>query len=149
MIMRSLFISFISLYTFASYAADLPDPPRPPAMFAGSSSSGRGSAENRSSGLQTTIISGTRRAAIIDGKTVELWAKHGSAQLIEVNEGSVVLKGRQTRRILTLFPGVRLTQREIKTNVVPPVSGAQSIETNEIPAAQGEQPVTAHPEENK
>ena len=46
-----------------------------------------------SSGLQSTIISISRRAAIIDGKTVELWAKHGNARLIEVNEGSVVLQG--------------------------------------------------------
>lgn len=127
------------------YAEDLPDPTRPPALFAGSGAS----SENPSSGLQTTIISGSRRAAIIDGKTVELWAKHGNAQLIEVNEGSVVLQGRQKRRVLTLFPGVRMTQREIKTNNAPPDSGLQPDDQANMPAAQDEQPLSGHPKEKK
>lgn len=130
-------------------AAELPDPTRPPAMFAGTGTSSRGAMESRSSGLQTTIISGSRRAAIIDGRTVELWAKHGDAQLIEVNEGSVVLRSRQKRRVLTLFPSVKMTHREVKTNNAPPESGMQPDETSNLPAAQGEQLLSGHPGEEK
>ena len=43
------------------------------------------------SGLHSIIISKTRRAAIIDGQTVELGEEHGNAKLVEVNEGNVVL----------------------------------------------------------
>lgn len=159
MIMRTLLTSFIALYSFAASAADLPDPTRPPAMIAGTSTAfGRGSTEGRSSGLQSTIISGSRRAAIIDGKTVELWAKHGNAQLIEVNEGSVVLRGRQRQRVLTLFPGVKMTlrkafvrapEREVKTNNAPPDSAAQPDAKSNIPAAQDEQLLSGHPKEKK
>ncbi|MBI5626033.1 MAG: hypothetical protein HY935_02345 [Nitrosomonadales bacterium] len=96
-------------------AEELPDPTRPPASLATlGAAPGHGATGSQPSGLQSTIISGSRRAAIIDGKTVELGAKHGNARLIEVNEGSVVLRGEQTRRVLTLFPDVKMTQREIK-----------------------------------
>jgi len=159
MIMRNLLTSFIALYSFAASAADLPDPTRPPAMIAGTgAASGRGSTESRSSGLQSTIISESRRAAIIDGKTVELWAKHGDDQLIEVNEGSVVLLGRQKRRVLTLFPGVKMTlrkafvrapEREIKTYRALPESGTQPDEKNNMPAAQDDQLLSGHPKEKK
>ena len=110
-----LLISVFCLLSSALCCAeDLPDPPRPPAMIAGTSAvTGRWSAVSRSSGLQSTIISESRRAAIIDGKTVELWGKHGNARLVEVNEGSVVLQTAQTRRILTLFPDVKMTKAKI------------------------------------
>ena len=150
MFIRVLVFGLLSAVFTPLNAADLPDPTRPPSMFAGSvASPGRGSSEGRSKGLQSTIISKSRRAAIIDGKTVELWAKHGNAQLIEVNEGSVVLQGGKTRRVLTLFPGVKMTQREIKTNHAPPASGAQPDETSNTPAAQDEQPLSGHPKEKK
>ena len=150
MIMRTLLTSFIALYSFAASAADLPDPTRPPAMITGTgAASGQGSTGSRSSGLQSTIISGSRRAAIIDGKTVELWAKHGNAQLIEVNEGSVVLRGSQSRQVLTLFPGVKMTQRENKTNNAALESGVQPDETSNMPAAQDEQLLSGHQKEKK
>jgi MSHA biogenesis protein MshK len=97
------------------HAEDLPDPTRPQAgiiaPFAGVGA-GRGATENRSSGLHTIIISETRRAAIIDGKTVELGGAYGDAKLIEVSEGGVVLQRAQSRQVLTLFPGVKITRKE-------------------------------------
>ena len=112
--MRALLTLSIALHSVAAAAEDLPDPTRPPAMIAGTgAATGRWSAESRSSGLQSTIISESRRAAIIDGKTVELGEKHGNAWLTEVNEGSVVLKTAQTRRVLTLFPDVKMTKAKI------------------------------------
>ncbi|MEO8332269.1 MAG: hypothetical protein ABI479_07530 [Gallionella sp.] len=142
--MRALLALAFALYSFAVSAEDLSDPTRPPAFLLGSGAAtgaapGQGASQSRSSGLQSTIISDSRRAAIIDGKTVELWEKHGNAQLIEVNEGSVVLQGAQTRRVLTLFPDVKMTQREIIINKASPGSGVQPEEISTIPSAREEQ----------
>jgi MSHA biogenesis protein MshK len=114
-------------------AEDLPDPTRPPAMITAPDSAAGfvprlGATENRqSSGLQTIIISESRRAAIIDGKTVEIGEKHGNARLIEVNEGSVVLQNAQSRKMLTLFPGIKINRK-----VTP---GKLSGKQNDMPTA--------------
>jgi hypothetical protein len=62
--------------------------------------------------LQSVIISPTHCAAIIDGKTVELGAQHGSEKLIEITARGVVMQGEGGRRALTLFPavGVKITE---------------------------------------
>lgn len=73
-----------------------------------------------SSGLQTIYISPGRRAAIINGKTVELGAKYGEDKLVEVSERGVVLQGNQGRKALALFPGVQL---KIKMSVPPQKNG--------------------------
>lgn len=102
------------------HAEDLRDPTRPPASIGwggGASSADAGhEVESRLTGLQSTIISRTRRAAIIDGKTVELGEMHGGARLIQVNEGSVVLQRAQTLQVLTLFPDVRKSPSEKKSS---------------------------------
>ncbi len=96
------------------HAEDFPDPTRPPSsIFAPAAGVGREATENQSSGLRTVIISETRRAAIIDGQTVELGEEHGNARLIEVNEGSVVLQRAQSRQVLTLFPDVKIIRKEL------------------------------------
>src|SRR3989338_6552021 len=137
--MRALLTLSIALHSVAAAAEDLPNPTRPPAMIAGTgAATGRWSAESRSSGLQSTIISESRRAAIIDGKTVELWGKHGNARLVEVNEGSVVLRRAQTRQVLTLFPDVKIKQRETKTKKGSSESEVQPEEISTIPAVQKE-----------
>jgi MSHA biogenesis protein MshK len=108
----SVFCLLISVLS-PLHAEDLPDPTRPPAsIFAPAAGAGREATENQSSGLHTIIISETRRAAIIDGQTVELGGEHGDAKLIEVNEGGVVLQRAQSRQVLTLFPDVKITQKE-------------------------------------
>lgn len=111
------------------YAEYLPDPTRPPAGIlapASGVSVGREEAENQS-GLHSTIISKTRRAAIIDGQTVELGEEHGNAKLVEVNEGNVVLQHAQSRKMLTLFPGVKITRKE-KNEKEPAPPGKESVE---------------------
>ena len=101
------------------HAADLPDPTRPPSsIFAPVA----GPAEDLSSGLHSIIISDIRRAAIIDGKTVELGGEHGGARLVEVNEGGVVLQRAQSRQALSLFPGVKITRKEAP-DTVPAATG--------------------------
>lgn len=155
-LMRALFTLSIALYSVAVSAEDLPDPTRPPAMiFAPDAVPGQGAAENRwSSGLQTIIISESRRAAIIDGQTVELGAKHGNAKLIEVNEGSVMLQGAQGRKVLTLFPDVKIirkspphkeSQAEQPSSASKVLSGKQETKST----AHSEKLLPVHPKEEK
>lgn len=100
-------------------AESLPDPTQPPAGIMAPPVAD--TEEEQPAGLQSIIISRNRRAAIIGGETVELGGKYGDARLIEVNEGSVVLKGTQGRQVLTLFPDVKMTSKE-ETKAKPPVA---------------------------
>lgn len=118
----------------AAAAEDLPDPTKPPTEI--SAPAGQ-AATPKDSGLQSIIISSTRRAAIINGETVELGGKHGDATLVEVSEGRVVLQGAQGKQVLTLFPGV-----EIKKNEPPK-------DTEEKPAAQKSKPANKKTAKNK
>ena len=108
---RRLLSAFCLLLSVFCYAEEFPDPTRIPAVIANPVSAKGGSPP---SGLQSIIISKTRRAAIIDGETVELGGKHGDATLIEVSESGVVLQGAQGRQMLTLFPDVKIMQKEIQ-----------------------------------
>lgn len=131
-------------------AEDLHDPTMPPASLAAPSAApGTLATGSRPAGLQSTIISKSRRAAIIDGKTVELGEKHGDARLVEVNEGSVVLRGAQTQRVLTLFSDVKMTHREAKTKSATPESGIQPEAIITMPAAQDEILLPVPPKEEK
>jgi len=103
------------------YAEELADPTRPPAAIAAPVvAAASGVVENKPLGLQSILISKTRRAAIIDGKTVELGGKYDGAKLIEVAEDRVVLQGAHGRQVMTLFPDVKMTgkpQVEVKSPV--------------------------------
>jgi MSHA biogenesis protein MshK len=92
-------------------AEELHDPTRPPTDIYMPVVAGE--AAPLPAGLQSIIISKTRRAAIIDGETVELGGKYGDAKLIEVNRGGVVLRGAQGRQVLTLFPDVKITATKV------------------------------------
>lgn len=109
--------------SFPAHAENLPDPTRPPASIFAPAAEGN-AGENLSSGLHTIIISDSRRAAIIDGQTVELGGEHRGARLVEVNEGGVVLQRAQARQVLTLFPGVKINRNG--TPVIEPA------ETNKV-----------------
>lgn len=112
MLCRSVLALLLQCTSLFALAEVLTDPTRPPAEI----SAPPGTVISAGNALQTVIISPGRRAAIIDGQTVELGAKHGDVRLIEVTESGVVLEGSQGRQKLALFPGV-----EIKTTpAVPP-----------------------------
>lgn len=97
------------LYVASATAQELTDPTRPAVALETAVPSGEGAVEaDQSMGLRLIIIQKKRRAAIIDGKTVELGGKVGDARLVAVNEGSVVLQGAQGRQVLTLFPGIKM-----------------------------------------
>lgn len=147
------------------HAEVLPDPTRPPAsIFQTASGRGVGLKAEQSSGLRSIIISETRSAAIIDGKTVELGGRFGNATLVEVNAGSVVLQHGKNRRVLTLFPNVKISHKEIpdpgsskmespnkKTHVVqPPQVINRTPPSQEFkPAAHQEKRLSGHPKEEK
>lgn len=132
-IFRIMLALFVALFSVAATAGELPDPTRPPASIAAPvAAAGSGAIENQPVGLQSVIISKTRRAAIIDGETVELGGKHGDAKLTEVNEGSVVLRGVQGRQVMTLFPDVKMTsKKEVKSQS--PAGKAQSGKQKTMP----------------
>lgn len=106
------------LFSVACCAEDFPDPTRPPAAIAApvvAAASGIAAAE----GLQSIFISKTRRAAIMDGKTVELGGKYNDAKLVEVAEDRVVLQGARGRQVMMLFPDVKLTSKQEEAATAP------------------------------
>jgi len=146
------------------HAENLPDPTRPPGSVMATGTRADRVAANRPSGLRSIIISDTRRAAIIDGKIVELGGMHGNARLVEVNEGSVVLQRSKSRRVLTLFPGVKITRKLVSDggsvkmeapnneSQVEQSSSAGTVESGKnqlIPAAQIEKNMSVQPKEEK
>jgi len=92
----------------AAWGETLPDPTRPPAGMDGSALSYSQGLYPPVRGLQTVIISPANCAAIIDGTTVKLGARHGNEMLIEVSERGVVMQGDSGRRTLILFPAVSM-----------------------------------------
>jgi hypothetical protein len=124
--------AFCLLSSVLCYAEELTDPTRPPAAIVIPATATAGS---RSSGLQSVIISKNRRAAIIDGETIELRGKHGDATLIEVTESGVVLQGAQGRQVLTLFPGVRMMQKDIQAAPKLPVEEGEVAQKTKLEAS--------------
>lgn len=157
----------LSSVLFPLHAENLPDPTRPPAsIFAPAAGTGVGqkTVAKSSSGLHSIIISETRRAAIIDGQTVELGGQLGKARLVEVNAGSVVLQRGKNRQVLTLFPGVEITRKEMpgrgpakmessnneaQVEQPSPASKDEPVKHESKPAAHDETLLTVHPKEEK
>lgn len=111
---RFLVFCLLSFVLCPMMAEELPDPTRPPAsIFAPVVPGNPRASEERQSGLHTIIISGTRRAAIIDGQLVELGDEHRGARLVEVNENGVVLQRAQGRQVLPLFPDVKISSKKL------------------------------------
>lgn len=126
------------------YAEDFPDPTRPPAIIAAPVIMESGAADNQLAELRSIIISKTRRAAIIGSETVELGGKYGDATLVDVNEGSVVLKNAQGRQVLTLFPDVKMNavnvdkmidKKAVKAKPQPAASKVQAGKQQNKPVA--------------
>ncbi|MFY9262001.1 MAG: hypothetical protein WAO71_16050 [Gallionella sp.] len=129
-----------ALLSFAVWAEAWVDPTRPPAQI-GTFDAPVASAvvSTPSHGLQSILMSKKRRAAIIDGKTIELGQLYGDARLVEVNESSVVLVGTQGRRELRLFPEVNMIQKVEKQTSKLPSPGVQADQNNNPPVQPKEQ----------
>lgn len=112
----------------AAVSADaLPDPTRPPPEISAPVAAEAGVAE---SGLQSVIIAPGRRAAIINGQTVELGGKYGDARLVEVSERGVVLRGPQGKEVLPLFPGVDIKSSALQQAKPPAAKPAAAGKTS-------------------
>jgi MSHA biogenesis protein MshK len=163
-LMRAGVFCFLSAVFFSVHAETLPDPTRPPADVMTVSGARHDRGGESSSGLRSIIISQKRRAAIIDGKTVELGEMHGNARLVEVNAGSVVLQRGKNRQVLTLFPRVKITRMETAdtepTKMESSNHKAQAdrpgkadkidqVEHESTPVTHDEKRLTGHPKEEK
>ena len=89
----------------ALQGAELPDPTRPPVVAAGESG------EPRRPVVQSIIIRGASRAAIIDGERVELNGKFRDAQVARITESEVVLRSPGGVETLKMYPDVEKTIR--------------------------------------
>ena len=154
--MRSLLLKGVQsalpllLFTLSSavVAQTLPDPTRPPAEINAASSVAPHTAPPVKTGLQSIIISPQRRAAIINGQTVEVGEKYGNAKLIEVNERGVVLMGAQGKQVLTLFPSVNF-KLKAEPSPTKPLPQAPSALTPALPTAETDRPAEKNMKPNQ
>jgi hypothetical protein len=131
-LMKKISASLFMMVCFAPFAAwsqVMNDPTRPPAGIGDSLQSSGMLSTPQVKGLQSVIISPEHCAAIIDGKTVLLGAKHGNEKLVEVTERGVVLQGEHGQRTMALFPTVGMT-------ITHAAKGKQAVKCN---AGQGKQ----------
>lgn len=88
----------------------LVDPTRPP-MAASEPSAGEAAAPAGPQ-LQSVLISPTRRVAVISGSTVVQGGKYGSATVVAISEGAVLLRYADRKETLHLIPGVVKRERQ-------------------------------------
>lgn len=86
----------------ASRADALPDPTRPPALLLAPAQG----AAPAGPVLQSVIISGRDRRALINGRMVRPGDKVGDAVVVRIREGAVVLRSGRALQTVKLFPGV-------------------------------------------
>lgn len=102
---RLIWLAVLALTPLGGVLAEpLPDPTRPPDGLV----RGSGDAAPAVTGpvLQSVMISGARRAAMIDGTLVELGGRYGEWRLVAVMETRVTLRGPGGTQELKLFPAV-------------------------------------------
>ena len=89
---------------FAAMSAHaMTDPTKPPAAFASREGAGPARAEPV---LQSVIITGASRVAIIDGERVEAGGRIGDAQVVSIAEDQVVLRQDGVTQVLRLYPSI-------------------------------------------
>ena len=105
LIPTSLALGLLLAASSASQAAlgqPLGDPMRPPEASASPSIEPRTEASTR---LQSVLISGHRRAAVIDGRSVGLGERIGDATVVAISPSEVTLQRGSERQTLKLYPG--------------------------------------------
>lgn len=109
MTIRGVAVLLLCTLPAAVCAQALTDPTRPPLGIGAGDGMGAGVqqiAPPATKGLLSVIISPSRCAAIIDGRTIRLGEKYGDATLVEITPQGVVLRSEHGRRTMQLFPGV-------------------------------------------
>lgn len=132
LIPRSITALWLAVAVMPSGAESLPDPTRPAAgaVAVAVAAGERAAPPAAQAGLQSVILSPQRRAAVINGVVVELGGVVGDSTLAEVHESRVVLKSAQGRRVMELFPGVRMYKRE---------TGLPQVQAAAVPGKQQQQ----------
>ena len=110
----SLCLSALIFAFSAAWGQVLTDPTRPPGSFEGMATGSGVMPYAPVKGLQSVFLFAGHCAAIIDGKTVLLGARHGGERLVEVSEHGVTLQGGHGRRELSLFPTVAIRTSSVK-----------------------------------
>lgn len=108
-------------------AEQLTDPTRPAIELVPGLSGGAATQAPPPQGLQSVILSRKREVAIINGVEVERGDKFGDAVLTDVNETCVVLMGPEGRRVMHMFPAVKMTKNQmacVKRQAMQPISKA-------------------------
>jgi MSHA biogenesis protein MshK len=85
-------------------AQSLSDPTRPP----GAGAMQQGAQDEAPAGrqLQSVLLSGGRKLAVIDGTMVPLGGMLGEARVVKISETEVVLRTGEETEILKLYPSV-------------------------------------------
>lgn len=92
-------------------AQALIDPTRPPAAVA-NPVTGAESDAPAASPLQSVMISGRKRSAMINGEVVKLHGKVGAATLVRITHGEATLKHPDgTLEVLRMYPEVEIVPR--------------------------------------
>lgn len=93
----------LALLPVAAPAQDLSDPMRPPAP--GPAAARAAKPEDTRAGLQTVLISATRRIAVIDGQQVEVGSRIRGGEVAAINPNQVVIRRPRGEQVLELVPG--------------------------------------------
>ena len=101
--LRNILIAAACLVAPAALAQGLADPTRPPSA---SAQGGPDDALPAGRQLQSVLLSGGRKIAVIDGNMVALGGMLGDARVVRITETEVVLKTGEETETLKLFPGV-------------------------------------------
>jgi MSHA biogenesis protein MshK len=111
--MNRVALAFLLCIAGAAFAqrGALVDPTRPPNV-AGESGTSE-SAAPTGPRLQSVLISPTRRVAVISGSTVVQGGKYGSATVVDISEGAVLLRYADRKETLHLISGVVKRERRV------------------------------------
>ena len=101
--MRLLLLAALGACPAAYAQGALVDPTRPPTVMPAEAA---GDAAAPAGRLQSILISGARKLAVIDGVTVPLGGKVDGATLVAIDETGVRLKRGEAIETLKLYPGI-------------------------------------------
>ena len=98
--------------SFTAQAQALSDPTRPPTAVAPAQAGAEG--ERGGPRLQSVLIAGSRKLAVIDGVTVPLGGKVGGATVVSIAETEVKLRLGEEVQTLKLYPGIERQPVDMK-----------------------------------
>ena len=120
--MQRATVMLLCMLSGTAWGYALPDPTRPPAEIGGGDGMVASPQLPPAKGLMSVIISPTRCAAIIDGKTFNLGEQYDGSKLVRISASGVVLQGPKGLRTMALFPGVGVKINSVEMSPRKPIS---------------------------